>query len=61
MSPLSLTPDLIIMFTPTGMIPTKSALVLTDVAPFSLVAGVPATFKKTLEPKTFPELPTGAP
>ena len=35
------------------------ALVLKDVAPFSLVAGVPASFKKTLEPKTFPEIPAG--
>ncbi|MGI9239728.1 MAG: hypothetical protein ACR2RV_02945 [Verrucomicrobiales bacterium] len=35
------------------------ALVLKDVAPFSLVAGVPAKLKKMLEPKVFPELPGG--
>ena len=35
------------------------SLVRKDVAPFSLVAGVPASFKKTLEPKSFPEIPAG--
>jgi acetyltransferase-like isoleucine patch superfamily enzyme len=36
------------------------AFVRGDVAPSTLVAGVPAVVKKTLEPKVFPELPVGA-
>ncbi len=35
------------------------ALVLHDVEPLSLVAGVPATFRKMLEPKIFPDVPGG--
>ena len=35
------------------------ALVRGDTKAFSLVAGVPAVFKKELEPKVFPEKPAG--